>query len=193
MSFAEIFNSDWFRLIFIPLFIVLARVVDVSLGTLRIIFVSKGMKYLAPALGFVEVIIWLLAIGQIMQNLSNVANYIAYGLGFAIGNYLGIRIEEKLAMGFVVLRVITRKSAHALRDYFTISGYRYTILDAMSEEGPVHVIYISVKRKYLPEMISNIKRYNPKAFYTVEDIKSVSGNVLSQRRKSNGFKMSKRK
>tara|TARA_Y100000031_G_C8059117_1_gene309772 strand:+ start:65 stop:646 length:582 start_codon:yes stop_codon:yes gene_type:complete len=193
MSFAEIFNSDWFRLVFIPLFIVLARIVDVSLGTLRIIFVSKGMKYLAPALGFVEVIIWLLAIGQIMQNLSNVVNYIAYGLGFAIGNYLGIRIEEKLAMGFVVLRVITRKSAQELKSYFTRSGYKYTILDAMSDEGPVHVIYITVKRKNLREMIPNVKRYNPKAFYTVEDLKCVSGNVLSQRRKSNGFKIIMRK
>ena len=193
MSFAEIFDSDWVRLVFIPLFIVLARIVDVSLGTLRIIFVSKGMKYLAPALGFVEVIIWLFAIGQIMQNLSNVVNYIAYGLGFALGNYLGIRIEEKLAMGYVMLRVITRKSAHELKDYFMSSGYKFTMVDAISDEGAVNVIYMSVKRKNLHEMITNIKRYNPQAFYTIEDVKTVSGDVLSEKRRSGGVEIAKRK
>jgi len=188
MSFAEIIGSDWLRLVIIPLLIVLARIVDVSLGTLRIIFVSKGMKYLAPSLGFVEVIVWLLAIGQIMQNLSNVANYIAYGLGFALGNYLGIRIEEKLAMGHVILRVITRKSAYNLKSYFSRSGYRFTVVDAMSDEGPVNVIFLPVKRKNLKNMICNVKRYNPKAFYTVEDVKTVSGTVLSQRQRGGRFR-----
>jgi len=193
MEFSEIFGSDGFRLVIIPLLIVIARIVDVSLGTLRIIFVSKGMKYLAPSLGFIEVIVWLLAIGQIMQNLSNVVNYVAYGLGFALGNYLGILIEEKIAMGFVVLRVITRKSAQELKRYFSHCGYRYTLLDAMSDEGPVNVIYISVKRKNLKDMICNVKRYNPQAFYTVEDLKTVSGNVLAPNRRRYGPRILKRK
>ncbi len=188
MSFAEIIDSDLLRLVIIPVLIVLARIVDVSLGTLRIIFVSKGMKHLAPVLGFVEVVVWLLAIGQIMHNLSNVANYIAYGLGFALGNYLGIRIEEKLAMGHVVLRVITRKSASDLKNYFSRSGYRFNVVDAMSDEGPVNVIFLPVKRKNLKKMICNVKRYNPKAFYTVEDVKTVSGTVLSQRPRGAGFR-----
>jgi len=194
MEFAVIFNADWFRLVVIPLLIILARMVDVSLGTLRIMFVSKGMKHVAPFLGFAEVIIWLLAIGQIMQNLGSVVNYVAYGLGFALGNYLGIIIEEKLAIGYVVLRVITRKSARELKNYFSRCGYKYTILDAMSDEGPVNVIYLTVRRNRLKGMIRYVKRYNPSAFYTVEELKSVSGNVFSRKNGRAGLrKMAVRK
>ncbi len=86
----EITQSPYFTYIIIPLLICLARIIDVSLGTVRIILVSKGAKIIAPILGFFEVLIWLIAIGQVMQNLTNVMNYFAYAFGFAIGNYIGI-------------------------------------------------------------------------------------------------------
>ena len=109
----EVFNSAH-AIWLIPLLIFLARVVDVAIGTLRIIFVSKGMKYLAPILGFFEVFIWLVAIGQIMQNLTNWVNYVAYSAGFATGNFIGMFIESKLAMGLVSLRIITERDAKPL-------------------------------------------------------------------------------
>lgn len=102
-------DLDIFSFVVIPILICLARIVDVTIGTLRIIFISKGLKYLAPVMGFFEVIIWLLAIGQIMQNLGNAINYIAYGLGFAIGNFVGITIENKISLGFVLVRIITKE------------------------------------------------------------------------------------
>ena len=105
----EFFNTELFTWVILPLLIFLARILDVSIGTMRLIFVSKGMKYLAPILGFFEVIIWLLAISQIMQHLDNVLCYVAYGLGFAMGNYLGIVLEEKMSIGTVLIRVIPQK------------------------------------------------------------------------------------
>lgn len=174
-----IWNSVYFKWMIIPLLICMARIVDVTIGTLRIIFVAKGMKYVAPVLGFFEVIIWLLAIGQIMQNLSNFVNYIAYGLGFALGNFVGIYIEGKLSLGYVLLRVITRKSAHKLKEYFIRSGFRFTLIDALSDEGPVNIIFVALRRNKVPEVIENIKRYNPKAFYTIEDLRLVSGDVTT--------------
>jgi uncharacterized protein YebE (UPF0316 family) len=85
-------NFGLYTWIVLPLLIFLARVVDVSMGTIRVIFVSRGLKYLAPVVGFFEVLIWLLAIGQIMKNLSSPLCYVAYAGGFAAGNYIGIVI-----------------------------------------------------------------------------------------------------
>ncbi len=105
---------DWIHIevynyVILPLLIAIARIMDVSVGTIRLIFVSRGYKYLAPALGFVEVIIWLLAIGQIMQQLDNFMSYIGYGAGFAMGNYIGIILVEKMSIGTVVVRIIPPK------------------------------------------------------------------------------------
>ncbi|HER42916.1 MAG TPA: hypothetical protein ENO08_00460, partial [Candidatus Eisenbacteria bacterium] len=82
-------DSELFKWVVLPLLIILARVIDVTIGTIRIVFVSRGHKVIAPILGFFEVLIWLLAIGQIMRNLSNFMCYIAYGTGFALGTYMG--------------------------------------------------------------------------------------------------------
>ena len=106
--------SEIYAWILLPLLIFFARVCDVSLGTIRIIFVSKGIKYLAPIVGFFEILIWLLALGQIMQNLNNVFYYIFYAGGFATGNYVGILLEEKLSIGTVGIRIITKREAEKL-------------------------------------------------------------------------------
>ncbi len=173
------FDSPWlsgefFSLVLVPLLIFLARIVDVTIGTLRIIFVSRGMKYLAAFLGFFEVLVWLLAISQVMQNLTNWVTYVAYGLGFATGNFVDILIEERLAMGNLIIRVITRKDATELVRFLWTLGYGVTSVDAMGEGGPVKVIFSIVKRKKLGQIIEVIKRFNPNAFYTIEDVRFVN-------------------
>ena len=90
--------TPFFAWVVLPLLIFFARICDVTLGTIRVIFISKGFKYIAPCIGFFEVIIWLLAIGQVMNNITNVASYIAYGAGFATGTFVGMAIEEKLSL-----------------------------------------------------------------------------------------------
>ena len=100
-------SSELFAWVILPLLIFFCRICDVSLGTIRVIFIAKGLKYIAPAIGFFEVIIWLLAIGQVMNNITNVACYIAYGGGFAAGTLLGMTVEERLSLGTVIVRVIS--------------------------------------------------------------------------------------
>lgn len=174
----------------IPLLIVAARIVDVTIGTLRIIFVSKGLKLAAPILGFFEVLIWLLAIGQIMQNLTNPVNYIAYATGFAIGTYIGIAVEHKIAMGISLVRVITVKDASLLIEHFREKGQAITVLDAEGTSGPVKVIFTIVKRRELKEIIEIIKEFNPRAFYTIEDIGFVHQSIIpSQREKRKILRM----
>jgi len=148
-SLTEIFTPVIANWVIIPILICLARIIDVSIGTVRIIFVSKGMKYLAPLLGFFEVLIWLLAIGQIMQNLSNPLNYIAYATGFAMGNYVGIILENKIAMGIVSIRVITRLEASDLVNHLRERGLTVTSIDAEGNHGAVKVFFTIAKRKNL--------------------------------------------
>jgi len=92
----------------IPLMIMFARICDVTIGTFRIILVSRGERLYASLAGFVEVFIWVVAVSQVLTNFGGLINYIAYAAGFAIGNYIGITLERRLAMGMVVMRVITK-------------------------------------------------------------------------------------
>ncbi len=174
----ENISPEIWNYVFIPVLIVLARIIDVTIGTLRIIFVSKGLKIAAPLLGFFEVLIWLLAIGQIMQNLTNPVNYIAYATGFAIGTYIGIAVEHKIAMGISLVRVITVKDAYLLIDHLRERGQTVTALDAEGNRGPVKVIFTVVKRRQLKTIIDTIKEFNPNAFYTIEDIGFAHRHVI---------------
>ena len=114
MELSFLFEPGFFSFVVLPLLIFLARILDVSLGTLRIIFITKEMKYIATLVSFFEVLIWLMAITQIMQNLTNLITYIAYAGGFAMGTLVGIIIDEKLAMGYLSVVVITKKDPTGL-------------------------------------------------------------------------------
>ena len=165
---------DWQTWVLIPLFIFVARILDVSIGTLRIILVNRGYKTLAPILGFVEIFIWVIAISKIMENLDNWVNYIFYAAGFATGNYVGMYIEEKLAIGKVGVRIITKRGADTLIQNITNEGFGITFVDAQGKYGDVHILYVTCKRKRLNQLLHLIHEYNPKAFYTIEDIRYAS-------------------
>ncbi|MCB2212974.1 DUF2179 domain-containing protein [bacterium] len=171
-------DSTLFTMVILPLLIFLARVVDVSIGTVRLIFIARGMKLLAPILGFVEVLVWIVAIGQIMQNLTAPIYYIAYAGGFAAGTFVGMQIEQRLALGIVSLRIITRRDATELIDVLREKNYGVTNVLGEGSTGPVNVIYTLVKRIRLGELIELIKHYNPNAFYIVEDIRFAQEGVF---------------
>ena len=174
MTAMIVITSETFSLFVLPVLIFLARIVDVSLSTLRIIFISRDYKHISAVIGFFEVLVWLLAIGQIMQNLTNPINYIAYAGGFSSGTYVGMCIENKLKMGNRVIRIITKKKPNKLIKYLKTNGYGVTIIDAKGGSGPSKVILTMVKRKDLDHVIRIIKDFNPKAFYSIEDVKYVS-------------------
>ncbi|MBN2167294.1 MAG: DUF2179 domain-containing protein [Marinilabiliaceae bacterium] len=157
--------------VLIPFLIFIARISDVTIGTLRIVFVSKGYKILAPLFGFFEVLIWLIAMSKIMQNLDNWVYYIAYASGFAAGNYVGLILEEKIALGHINLRIITKKDGSKLIKRLSAEGYGVTQIEATGSRGKVHIIYCTIKRKEYKDVIPIIFDYNPKAFYTIEDVR----------------------
>lgn len=167
-------HIDIYNYVVLPLMIAIARIMDVSVGTIRLIFVSRGYKHLAPALGFIEVIIWLLAIGQIMQQLDNFMSYIGYGAGFAMGNYIGIILVEKMSIGTVVVRIIPKKDITNLLNHLREANYGVTVVDAVGKNGSVQMLFSIVKRKNLAEMLTIINQHNPNAFYTIEEVQTVN-------------------
>ncbi|RDV14968.1 DUF2179 domain-containing protein [Pontibacter diazotrophicus] len=179
MNYFEGIDPGIVEWVIIPALIFLARICDVTLGTLRIVFISKGDKVIAPLLGFLEVLIWLIAITQVMENLSNVASYLAWAGGFATGNFLGLRVEQKLALGQAVVRVITVEPADKLIEQLKGHGYRLTSVDARGTRGKVNLLFMIVKRKKLNDVIDIIRNYNPQAFYSIEDVRSVSETETS--------------
>lgn len=175
----DFMDSNLYTYLVLPLLIVVARIIDVSLGTLKIMFISRGNRTLAPILGFFEMIIWLLAVTRIFANLDNWLCYIAYAVGFSLGSYIGIKIEEKLAIGVELIRIITRKDASQLILELRKKGYGVTAIQAEGSQGEVGILYSVINRRNLPDFVSAIKEFNPNAFYTIEDIRFVSQHVFN--------------
>ena len=175
-------NSGFYMWIVLPFLIFLARVLDVSLGTVRVIFISRGFKYLSPLIGFFEILIWLLAIGQIMKNLSNPACYIAYAGGFAMGNYVGIRIADRLSLGVVLIRVVTKEDASQLVELLKFANYGVTSVDGHSTAGQVKMVFTIVPRKEIKRVADLIRKFNPKAFYSIEEVSFVEKGIFPARK-----------
>lgn len=174
MPLTEFMDSAWFSYLVLPLAIFFMRIADVSLGTIRIIFVSRGNKMIAPVLGFFEVLIWILAITNIMQHLDNWLCYIAWAGGFATGNYVGMIIEEKLALGISLIRVISKNDLSDLSKSLNENGFGTTTIQARGKDNDVNMVYTIVKRKDIGSASAFIRQHQPQAFYTIEDVKYVS-------------------
>jgi uncharacterized protein YebE (UPF0316 family) len=153
--------------------IFLARVADVTLGTLRISFISKGEKSLAPVIGFFEMMIWLFAIGQVVQNLNNIAYILAYAGGFATGVFTGLQIEDRLARGSRIIRTITREPASELLEALRAAGHGVTSLRAQGMKGEVDLIFSVVQRSHVGPYMALVNTHNPGAFTSIEDVRSV--------------------
>lgn len=165
-------------LLWLPCLVFLAEMCVVTFGTVRIIFVSRGMKLLAPILGFFEITIWLFAISQIMQNLSDVSCFLAFAGGFVTGNFLGIFIEEKLAMGNSLVRLITTKNSRELANMLTGAGFGVTCVQGHGANGPVQVLMTVVRRKEIERVTECINDFDPKAFYSIDEVQSVNEGVF---------------
>ena len=185
----EFLASDtWvFTWIILPALIFFARILDQSIGTMRLIFLSKGMKHIAPFLGFFEVIIWLLAIGQIMQHLDNWLCYVAYGSGFAMGNFIGITLEERLSIGTSIIRVILSSQSPELISALKSQDFGLTILDADGAKGKVKILFSIMRRKDIPIFLYTLHEYHPTAFYTIEDVKAAKEGVFKHVRQQSLF------
>ncbi|MGI8894000.1 MAG: DUF2179 domain-containing protein [Bacteroidia bacterium] len=174
----EFLASDLFNWVILPMLIFTARLIDVPLGTMRHISLARGFRNIVPILGFFEVLIWVFAMSQIMKNLNNVLCYLAWAGGFSAGTYLGMYLENKIAMGMQVLRIITHQDSSALIKSLTAENVGVTTMDGQGAKGPVKIIFTILKRKNLDKVVRMINKHNPSAFYTIEDVRVASQGVF---------------
>ncbi len=172
---------------FLPFFVFFARICDVTLGTLRIIFISKGKKLLAPVFGFVEVLIWITVIGQVLEHSAgDFICYVAYAGGYATGSFVGMLVEERLALGLHLIRVFTKKSGVELVHLLNTNNFGATTASGKGEEGDVCIVETIVNRKNSEQAQELITDYDEAAFYVVSDVRSVQRGIFSGGR-SNPF------
>jgi uncharacterized protein YebE (UPF0316 family) len=171
-------QADFYSWVVLPVLILLARVADVTLGTLRIIFVSRGKRHLAPVLGFFEVLIWIVAIGQLVQHLHSSTSYLGYAAGFAAGNFIGMLVEDRLAIGTMIVRTILDVGGDEVMKRLHAAGYGVTRVDGRGATGPVQLIYTVVQRKHLKDVVRIIHSVHPTAFLSVEDVRSTEEGIF---------------
>lgn len=160
------------------------RVLDVSMGTVRQIVAVQGRSIIASAIGFFEVLIFLVAISAALASVrENPILAVAYAGGFAAGTWLGVVIEARIALGIRLVRVITVRPNNELVSALREAGFGVTIVHGEGLNGPVYVLFSVVRRKLVPAFQEIVKEWAPNAFMTIEDTRFASGGIIGRKGK----------
>jgi len=168
-------TSPWWVL---PVMIFFGRICDVTLGTLRIIFVSKGERYKAPIIGFFEVFIWIVIISQILTRANDLVAYLSYAAGYATGNYVGILIEQRIAFGIILYRIYTHKDGQELTKMLNRKGFGATVMHGKGAIMEVDIVEVVINRKSAKEVERIIEELDKDAFYVTEDVRSRAKGIF---------------
>jgi uncharacterized protein YebE (UPF0316 family) len=160
--------------VFWPLFIFLARVADVSIGTVRTIMVVRGRRGIAAALGFCEVIIWVVAVSGVLRHDLTVVKVLAYGSGFAAGNMAGVWLEQWLAIGMQRVILISRGRHHSVAFGLRLAEYLVTEVPARGGRGEVAMCFLIVPRRQAPQVLRIARAIDPDVVIIVEDVRTTS-------------------
>lgn len=166
----------------LPVLIFFGRICDVTLGTMRIIFVSKGEKYKAPIIGFVEVFIWVVVISQILSRANDLVAYLSYAAGYATGNYVGILLEQRIAYGIVLCRVYTKKNGMKLVQLLNEMNYGATLMQGTGSTQKVDIIETVIDRKEMKSMEKILTEFDQNIFYVVEDVRNKQNGIFRKRK-----------
>lgn len=162
------------------LFIFFSRIFDVSLGTLRIIYLTRGQSKLAAMIGFVEVMIYVVALSMVLGNLNHPLNIVIYGLGFAAGNLVGGLIEEKVAVGYASVQVITMQNGGELEESLRSRGFGVTAMQCYGMDGPHRVLHVLIRRRALPHFLKTLRSLDRNAFVSVSDTRKIMGGYFAR-------------
>ena len=166
----------------LPIVIFFGRIIDVALGTLRIIFVSKGEKNKAPLIGFVEVFIWVVVISQILARANDMVAYLSYAAGYAAGNYIGLILENRIAYGIVLCRIYTQKNGIELIKALNKLNIGATMTHGEGSTNEVDIIETVVDRKKMKALEATINEFDSNSFYVVEDVRKKKNGILPKRK-----------
>lgn len=171
-------TSPWL----LPVMIFFGRICDVTLGTLRIIFVSKGEKYKAPVIGFFEVFIWIVIISQILSRANDIVAYLSYAAGYATGNYVGILLESRIAYGIVLCRIYTRNNGLELVKILNGMNFGATMIRGEGSTTEVDIIETVIDRKQMKTLERTLTDFDSNIFYLVEDVRTKQNGIFPKRR-----------
>lgn len=165
------------------LLIFLARVADVSLGTLRMLMLVKGRRLPSAVIGFFEVLIYVNALGRVVNQLDRWEFLLVYALGFACGNVLGIYLEERMALGYVGAEVVVTAKSHGLVNLLRENGFGVTVAEGWGKDGPKDILTIITKRKQMPKLTELVNNHDSNTFTIIMDARQTMGGYY-QRNKS---------
>ncbi len=154
-----------------------ARVTDVSLGTLRTAYVIQGRRELSWILGFLEVLIWVYAVSEVIHNLTQPIYAISFALGFSTGNYLGITLEKWFALGSQIIRVFTHEG-EKISATLRAKGLRLTSFTGNGRDGPIDMLFIGAPRRKVPEIQLAVRELDPKSYIMVDDLRADQASIL---------------
>ena len=172
------------------LFVFSARVCDVSLGTLRTLMVFRGYRARSALIGFIESLIWVTAAGVVLSSLTEWYMMIAYAGGYATGNYVGIWLESKLAMGMELVRIISRQSGVSLSRALREEQFSVVEVAGRGDDGnSIEVLFVVEQRRLLPKLVARVEQLDPEAIYTISDVKVHRSSLASGVRSRSMFGM----
>jgi uncharacterized protein YebE (UPF0316 family) len=166
----------------LPIFIFFGRLCDVTLGTLRVIFVSKGEKNKAPIIGFFEVLIWIIIISQIFSRANDWIAYLSFAAGYASGSYVGILIENRIAFGVVLCRIYTQKNGMELVQSLNKMNFGATMTRGEGSQNEVHIIETVINRKQMRSLEQLLTEFDPNIFYVVEDVRTKQNGIFAKKK-----------
>ena len=181
IRFGRIFSSDLFAWVVLPIIIILARMIDVTLGDFTDHFCIQGQPSCCPHPGAFRGTHMDSGYKPDLQNISNPLYYFAYALGFALSNYLGIMVEEKLAIGFLVLRIFVLKEnpgKESLMEKLIGAGFGVTTVEGRGSTGEVTLLYSLIRRKDLDEAVAIIEKADSRVFYSIEPVKAAHAGIF---------------
>ncbi len=157
----------------IAFFIFAVRVLNMALDTIRMLTVMRGMRTITWILGFIQTVLFVVALGSVMNDLNNPIKIIAYSVGFATGNVIGMMIEKRLAFGFINVTVISSLRGQELAEKLRNQGHAVTVIPARGKDGSVEILECSLQRKFAKDVQQSIRECDPEAFITSRDIQRI--------------------
>jgi uncharacterized protein YebE (UPF0316 family) len=164
-------------------FIFLARVIDVSMGTIRVLMIFKGRRLYAALIGFFEVMIYVLALSRVVNTLDNPFYLVFYACGFAAGNYFGSFVEEKVAIGQVTVNIICSNCGEELVEQLRNEGYGVTVLDGTGRKGKKKILFVTMERRCLKHLFEVVDKHESDSFVNILDSRSTRGGYFERNKR----------
>jgi uncharacterized protein YebE (UPF0316 family) len=176
MNVDALFASPWGALV-----IFFLRIIDVSCDTMRVIFAIRGKRAIAAALGFIQALVWIFAVGNAVKHLNSVLHVLGYAGGYAMGTYIGVSLEQAIAYGVATVRIVTKRAGIGIAAALREQGYGVTESQGVGRDGAVEVLNSVVQRRHLDDVLSLVTTMDGEAFVTVEEPRVLLGGSIATR------------